>query len=189
MVVATLHTSMPKDGIVFAINGQKHALDSTQLPSATLFDYLRSDSTFTVSMSSFSGARMHLPLSWREKVGQILFPRHRLGYRLARAESSCYATREMCADLYDEADTPCSSPHSCTVGVRAPRVLVERVAVDPALWRCTIWMQLQACIRSPSVMNVLGSSCALDQHVRCDVMFCGHPATQALCKPVISTPR
>ncbi|BDA48926.1 probable indole-3-acetaldehyde oxidase [Coccomyxa sp. Obi] len=47
MVVATFHTSVPKDGIVFAINGQKQALDRTHLPSATLFDYMRSDTPFT----------------------------------------------------------------------------------------------------------------------------------------------
>lgn len=52
-MVATLHTSVPEDGIVFAINGQKHALDGTQLPSATLFDFLRSNSPLTVSRFSY----------------------------------------------------------------------------------------------------------------------------------------
>ncbi len=54
MVASAIFTKYPDQDIVFAINGQKHALDRDQLPSATLFDYLRSCTPYTVQYMSDS---------------------------------------------------------------------------------------------------------------------------------------
>ncbi|KAK9918869.1 hypothetical protein WJX75_007680 [Coccomyxa subellipsoidea] len=52
MVLSAVIAQEPDHGVVFAINGQKHGLDRDQLPSVTLFDYLRSCTSFTGTKSA-----------------------------------------------------------------------------------------------------------------------------------------
>lgn len=49
--------------------------------------------------------------------------------------------------------------HDRAVGGRVPRVLVERVAVDPALWRYTAWIQLQVSLQIPSTLYARSTRC------------------------------
>lgn len=175
MVAATLHKSVPENSIVFAVNGQKHALDSTQLPSATLFDYLRSDSTLTVDKSSFLCTCTH-PFHATRVILFACLPEAST-WQSVRKRMFLVVALCGCGYVY----WTCMLKHthhvqrfkSCFVGVRVPKVLVAREAAVPALWRCTAWILLQVFLRMPSMINVLRAADAvLCMHFRCNFAGC-----------------